>query len=64
VPPIRKKFSEKVSSSSYDQFSDRLVESINMVRDLLKSNKELRESLEETNKKMEQKNSEMYDLEK
>jgi hypothetical protein len=47
VPPIRKKFSEKVSSSSYDQFSDRLVESINMVRE-----------------KMEQKNSEMYDLEK
>lgn len=62
VPAFRKKLSEKISSAGYDQFSDRLVESINMVRELLRSNKELRESLEETNKKLLQRESESYDL--
>jgi prephenate dehydrogenase len=64
MPVFRKKFSEKIASSSYDQFSDRLVESINMVRELLKSNKELRENLEEANKKMDMKDTEIFDLEK
>jgi hypothetical protein len=33
-----------------------LIESINMVRELLKGNKELREQLEVNNKEVEQKN--------
>jgi hypothetical protein len=35
-----------------------------MVRELLKSNKELRENLEEANKKMDMKDTEIFDLEK
>ena len=34
-------------SMDYDMFSDRLIESINMVRELLLSNKNLREQNEE-----------------
>lgn len=40
-PVFRRKNSERnnQNNSGYDQFSERLVESINMVRELLKSNK-------------------------
>ena len=40
--------------TNYDQFSERLVESINMVRELLKSNKDLRKQLEVNNKLTEE----------
>jgi hypothetical protein len=43
-----------------DQFSERLVESINMVRELLKSNKELREQLETSNQLNDEKDREIY----
>ena len=36
-PSMKRKGSER--SGNYEQFSERLVESINMVRELLKSNK-------------------------
>jgi hypothetical protein len=44
VPMFKKRFSEKVNNN-YGEFSERLIESINMVRELLKGNKELREQL-------------------
>jgi hypothetical protein len=44
VPIFKKRFSEKVNNN-YGEFSERLIESINMVRELLKGNKELREQL-------------------
>jgi hypothetical protein len=59
-PVFKKRLTEKIGASqtngfemntnvnpggSYDSFSERLVESINMVRELLKGNKELREQL-------------------
>lgn len=47
-----------------DQFSERLVESINMVRELLKSNKELREKLEHSNQCNDQKDLEIFELTK
>ena len=46
-PAFKKKLSEKLGS--YDaNISERLIESINMVRELLKSNKDLREKLEQS----------------
>jgi len=43
-PAFKKQISEK--NGTYDSnISERLIESINMVRELLKSNKELREKL-------------------
>lgn len=41
-------------------FSERLVESINMVRELLKSNKELREKLELSNQRNDEKDVEIF----
>ncbi len=37
----------------YDHFSERLIESINMVRELLQSNKELRENIDNVNREKE-----------
>jgi kinesin family protein 4/21/27 len=44
----------------YDMFSDRLVDSINMVRELLLSNKEIREKEEQANLKVFYKNTTYY----
>ena len=43
-------------------FSERLVESINMVRELLKSNKELREKLEMSNARNDEKDLEIFEV--
>ena len=49
-------------AGNYYQFSERLVESINMVRELLKSNKELREQMEASNRTIDEKDVEIYEL--
>ena len=51
--PIRRSSHDRTSQP--EQNSERLVESINMVRELLKSNKELREKLEISNTRNDQK---------
>ena len=43
----------KDPKSDYDVFSDRLIESLNMVRELLLSNKNMREQQEETNERID-----------
>jgi len=42
---FKRRLTDKIGASQ-DQFSQRLIESINMVRELLQSNKELREQME------------------
>ena len=61
---LKKKASERLTSGDYEQFSDRLVESINTVRELLKSNKELREQLEGQKESIEKKDVEIFNLQK
>ena len=60
-PAFRKQLSEKLGS--YDaSISERLIESINMVRELLKSNKELREKVEDAEREIEERDMEIYQL--
>jgi hypothetical protein len=51
----------KKGSGGWDSsISERLIESINMVRELLKSNKELREKLEEANRCVDERDVEIF----
>lgn len=61
---LKKKMSTHLATGDYEQFSDRLVESINTVRELLKSNKELREQLEAQKESIDQKDVEIFNLQK
>ena len=60
ISPMRKGTSEREPSLGGEVFSERLVESINMVRELLKSNKELREKLEFSNQRNDEKDVEIF----
>lgn len=57
---VKRGNSERLPLAHGEQFSERLVESINMVRELLKSNKELREKLEQSNQRNDQKDLEIF----
>ncbi len=47
---------------NYEHFSDRLVESIAMVRELLQNNKEIREENEFMKKKLDLQENELFQL--
>lgn len=63
-PIFKRKLTEKIGGVSQDQFSQRLIESINMVRELLQSNKELREQMEGYQRDNEEKGVAIYQLER
>jgi hypothetical protein len=61
INPMKKKSSNQ-EAPLRDMTSERLVESINMVRELLKSNKELREKLEQSNQRNDEKDLEIFEI--
>lgn len=60
-PLFKRRLTDKIGASQ-DQFSQRLIESINMVRELLQSNKELREQLEMSQRGSEEKDFAIIEL--
>ena len=61
-PSFGKKISDHSKMDYNSNISERLIESINMVRELLKSNKDLREKLEEAEFTIQDRNTEVFQL--